>query len=761
MNARCAISICRFAVGVSLFTALTSGSLAADRIWDGSSSALWTTAANWSNGVAPSPGDAVIFLPIGLSGGSPSNFNNYANGTHFDRIRVASSFVDAHQLYGNRITISNGVIASGAGTVDLHCDLTLAISQTFVSDTANFFFPLTLLLSGTIALNARDLTLEGDGGTTISGTVSTTGSPLISALVKRGLGSLYVAPTGRVLCNIEHVSGSLRVDGVVTNAFTTNGIVIVTGTNAPTLTGTGLVQTAMLGGNGTLNPGLNGPGIMRLSFLRMTYRIIPQAPASAGRLVLELNGTTPGTGHDQLLIENTAFLSTSGAEGQLEARIGYAAQLNDSFIVMQFAEPFGGAGGTFDELGPEGITETTNGYALGLTLYGGDGNDVELKVVRTPGSPFALWKGARIFPPFFSSGTNWVGGTAPAAGSRLRFSRYRNYFLSSAVTNDLPPGTDFATLEIVGTNYTLRGNPLTITAAISNTQNSGVTAIHCDLAIVGPLTIHNDGGPLQIAGSFAGAGTMTKVGSGELRLTGTTSNAFGGSLVLDAGTLRVDGSPTDVAIIANAGLITGTGILSSVTMNGGTLAPGTSPGILRTIGDLTLSPAATLAFELNSPIPGTGYDQLNVAGAVNLNGAALHVSPGYSPVLGTSFLVLINDATDAIQGTFAGLPQGAVFQASNQWFRVSYTGGTGNDVVLTRVNAPATFTGIGRLGDSFMELRGAGGSNLNYTIQANTNLNTTNWLNIGTANSGTGSQFQFLDTNAGLFPMRFYRVVSP
>ena len=44
-------------------------------------------------------------------------------------------------------------------------------------------------------------------------------------------------------------------------------------------------------------------------------------------------------------------------------------------------------------------------------------------------------------------------------------------------------------------------------------------------------------------------------------------------------------------------------------------------------------------------------------------------------------------SSNAITGTFAGLPEGAEFYEDGQWWRISYTGGTGNDVVLTRIAA--------------------------------------------------------------------------
>jgi hypothetical protein len=83
--------------------------------------------------------------------------------------------------------------------------------------------------------------------------------------------------------------------------------------------------------------------------------------------------------------------------------------------------------------------------------------------------------------------------------------------------------------------------------------------------------------------------------------------------------------------------------------------------------------------------PGTGYDQLSVTGTVNLAGATLNVNLAFTPALGSAFTLIQNDGTDAMVGTFAGLAQGATFLLEGMTFQISYVGGTGNDVVLTRV----------------------------------------------------------------------------
>ena len=53
--------------------------------------------------------------------------------------------------------------------------------------------------------------------------------------------------------------------------------------------------------------------------------------------------------------------------------------------------------------------------------------------------------------------------------------------------------------------------------------------------------------------------------------------------------------------------------------------------------------------------------------------------------LSAPFMIIQNDGTDPVVGTFAGLAQGATIVQGGMRFRISYDGGTGNDVVLTRI----------------------------------------------------------------------------
>src|SRR4029077_4912461 len=55
-----------------------------------------------------------------------------------------------------------------------------------------------------------------------------------------------------------------------------------------------------------------------------------------------------------------------------------------------------------------------------------------------------------------------------------------------------------------------------------------------------------------------------------------------------------------------------------------------------------------------------------------------------------TFMIIANDGVDPVVGAFAGLPEGATVTASGKPFRISYAGGTGNDVVLTALTPPNT-----------------------------------------------------------------------
>jgi hypothetical protein len=121
------------------------------------------------------------------------------------------------------------------------------------------------------------------------------------------------------------------------------------------------------------------------------------------------------------------------------------------------------------------------------------------------------------------------------------------------------------------------------------------------------------------------------------------------------------------------------------------VSPGTSPAQVTINGDLTLNALDTLTIELNGTNPLTQYDNFIVNGVVTLGGATLAATASPAPAGGSVYTIIDNDLVDAVNGTFAGLPNGSSLVISGTPFRIFYTAGTdSNDVQL--VAGPPTIT---------------------------------------------------------------------
>ncbi len=164
---------------------------------------------------------------------------------------------------------------------------------------------------------------------------------------------------------------------------------------------------------------------------------------------------------------------------------------------------------------------------------------------------------------------------------------------------------------------------------------------------------------------ISNSGSLTKLGLGTLTLN--ASNTYTGTTTVSAGTLSLAGS------------------LTSSISNAATLAP---QGQAVTSKAFTQTGTGTLRFRINGTVVGSGYDQLKTPGPITLAGT-LELVAVPTLAVGNSFTLIDNTGTATVSGTFAGLPPATAFFADDQWWSISYTGGTGNDVVLTRISASA------------------------------------------------------------------------
>jgi autotransporter-associated beta strand protein len=258
---------------------------------------------------------------------------------------------------------------------------------------------------------------------------------------------------------------------------------------------------------------------------------------------------------------------------------------------------------------------------------------------------------------------------------------------------------------------------------------------------------------------FFGDSGLVKEGLGTLRLTGT--NTYTGTNFINGGSLWVDGVQPQSAVQINVGTLGGYGTVGSVYLNsiGALVSPGESSGILTCSNfNAGATPAGALRVELNGATPGTGYDQVNARGTVSLTGLSLNASLNYNSASNDTFTIVNNDGSDAVTGTFTGLPEGKKLYVGKELFQISYAGGSGNDVVLSRLTTPPPPNlFIERASSSTVRLLWAT-NDPPFSLQTATNLLTANWTNatpsptiIGATNVVTNS----------IIGNQFYRLSNP
>jgi autotransporter-associated beta strand protein len=151
---------------------------------------------------------------------------------------------------------------------------------------------------------------------------------------------------------------------------------------------------------------------------------------------------------------------------------------------------------------------------------------------------------------------------------------------------------------------------------------------------------------LTFSHALSGPGTFRKTGAGDL----TFVNAFSvGTLLVDAGRVRLNSVMTGNATVGANGILNGVGQVTGTLTNNGTVAPGNSIGTLNVLGNYVHNANSVLEIEFDAL---GGIDLLNVSGTAQLNGGTLRfVSLGGAEGTGGTFLI----ANGGVSGTFANI----------------------------------------------------------------------------------------------------------
>lgn len=175
-------------------------------------------------------------------------------------------------------------------------------------------------------------------------------------------------------------------------------------------------------------------------------------------------------------------------------------------------------------------------------------------------------------------------------------------------------------------------------------------------------------------------------------------DAGNSTIFLQSGTFYLDGF-TDSTVLSPGVTFGGDGIVKGDLIAPGivTLAPGMGEGQagqIIVVGNATFGPGTEFVFDINSPyqIPGRDYDQLQVFGSLDITGNILSLEGGEALQQTISDITLIDmmDPNSQVIGQFV-LGEGSIdidgkVSIGNFSSNIFYTGGSGNDVVLSNIS---------------------------------------------------------------------------
>ncbi|WP_096475366.1 autotransporter outer membrane beta-barrel domain-containing protein [Burkholderia stabilis] len=434
----------------------------------------------------------------------------------------------------------------------------------------------TITNSGTLTSNGRDapaVYMQGNNDTLVnSGTIQTTGTATsggsVDAIVSNTLGSSFTATItnqagGRIISNNGIGVRSTNGATTITNAGLIQGgggTAIQGGSGNVTLilqTGSQIVGTAN-GGGGTNTVTLQGTGAASNAFTNF------QSLTMAGT-----DWTWAGTGTFSTALVQSGTLNLTGTLGTTTASV--VATVNAGATLQANASNL-----------PLSVTDN------GLVRFQQDSAGTYTGTIGGSGAVEKTGAGTLTVAPSSAGGNTYSGGTTITQGT-----------LSVAADNAL--GASSGSLTFNGGTLQL-GSAFNLASgrAVSITSNNG--------------TIDTQGFNSTLTQGIAGAGSLTKLGSGTLTMNG--SNSYAGGTNVNAGTVIVgDGTSASAALgggpvtVASGATLGGYGSVTGNVTNNGTISVANALA--------SLASGATGNFQINGNLTNAGLVQLGGSGVGN------------------------------------------------------------------------------------------------------------------------------------------------
>ena len=374
-------------------------------------------------------------------------------------------------------------------------------------------------------ISAQTIELAASGG--IIGILEVTNSTLETEVIIPGGGTASLSLSG---AQINLLGGSSVEDALLISGFASDAVVIGPGGLSIDTQGGNAQITTILSGSGSLTK--EGEGRLRLTTAN-TF--------AAGSFV---NGGALEIANDLALGEGDVAL----ADGELRAFTNTTLSGNVSSGI-QLISVSANQTGTFSAVNGQTLTLAPLDFLLvaGSTMrVGSAGNDGT--VIFAPTGATALPADVEIFVD---------NGTLQAGNGGLMFMAN----IAESVT--------------VAAGATLDFNDQVSGGAVGNLRGGGTVQIGVSPDSV--LAVNSG----NFSGGIFGTGSLAKQTTGTLILSG--NNTIAGGTSITGGTLQVDGFLGNGPVeIQPGGTLSGSGTVVQISLNGGTLSPGSSAGTLTT-----------------------------------------------------------------------------------------------------------------------------------------------------------------------------------
>ncbi|MFM2221248.1 MAG: hypothetical protein RLZZ553_996 [Verrucomicrobiota bacterium] len=613
-------------------------------------------------------------------------------------------------------TISRPVAyGSSNGTVRVYGSQTLTLSGV-QSGTGT----LTKTDGGTLILNNTGNTRTG--AASIGAGELQAFAPTTAGSYTNLLGGAVTVGSGTTL---RLKTGSTTAAIIYANAITMNGGTLIHEDGNHTLTGT----IALTGANTITGVWANKN--MSISGVISGAGSLTKTNTANQATVVTLTGANTYTGTTTITL-GTLRIGDGGATGAL----GTGAVTNNSILefsrnnAMTVANVISGTGSVSNTgIGTTSLTATTNSYSGGTTLAAGgfsisSGNGFgtgNVNITSASGATITVANNAAttvanniVLPsPGSSQNYNIVKNTASATtGTELTLSGVISGGGANAVLflNSNTGGDGTTTYRLSGNNTftgTVRLNrgSVVVTSASSlgagtnplilnsNSSTNGNLQFANSITLSNPITmefantIGTGANNATLTGVISGSANLSKVGSGNLTLSG--SNTHSGALTLSAGTLTLDYATNNNSKISDAGVLTlSSGTTLSISGGTHTEAVGSTSIAAGTSGPATVTrTSGSAVLQMGTITPAIGavvnFTSDGIATTNNLNNAN-GILGSWATVNGTDWATNSTNSANGTITAFTGYTDvpfaGTILDNATSQIRLS--GGDSGDVLL-------------------------------------------------------------------------------